>query len=381
MNARVDPGGRQRVRLAAAAAVLAVITGATFLVAPDHSRAGVSPTVGLAFNYYTNMGFNGDAPTRFGHGGPASQPAESVSPSVTCPASGGKAAVTDPDGARASYLGGGAVVFGGKWPEDASEAPPSGPLKSSVDCQAGPYGYVKASTSATLMPSGSSYPGGIGPDPFFADRVTSSCSATASGVTGGTTVTNGHLVVQHDQNGAPTESEPVPVNPSVNYTRSGAMNHTGDSYRIVFNEQVLNDDGSLTVTAARLYMLGPFADGEVVVGQVTCGVDVSGDLPRCEGEIATVVGTSGRDELEGTPNRDVIVAGEGSDKIVGYGGNDLICAGGGHDYVYGRGGADTLLGGNGNDHLYGGDGRDDLRGGPGDDNCVGGRGEDTRSGC
>ncbi len=46
----------------------------------------------------------------------------------------------------------------------------------------------------------------------------------------------------------------------------------------------------------------------------------------CHGLTATIVGTSGADELNGTSGRDVIVGLGGNDEIDGNGGNDVICA-------------------------------------------------------
>jgi len=52
-------------------------------------------------------------------------------------------------------------------------------------------------------------------------------------------------------------------------------------------------------------------------------------------ETATIVGTSGNDNLVGTPNRDVIAGLGGNDKIVGLDGNDVICTGDGDDRIEG----------------------------------------------
>jgi Ca2+-binding RTX toxin-like protein len=102
----------------------------------------------------------------------------------------------------------------------------------------------------------------------------------------------------------------------------------------------------------------------------------------CFGERATIVGNERDNEINGTPGRDVIVAGGGSDVVHGQGGNDLICGGTGEDGgLYGDAGNDRihagksertsiLYGGRGNDPLYdepgGGDGQK-MFGGPGDD--------------
>jgi hypothetical protein len=94
---------------------------------------------------------------------------------------------------------------------------------------------------------------------------------------------------------------------------------------------------------------------------------VSFDAETCSGEIATIVGTDGRDTLRGTSSRDVIVGLGGADIIDARENADLICAGDGDDRV---------MAGTGRDVVFGGDGHDDLRGGRGDDQLDGGRGND-----
>jgi Ca2+-binding RTX toxin-like protein len=79
---------------------------------------------------------------------------------------------------------------------------------------------------------------------------------------------------------------------------------------------------------------------------------------QCDGVAATMTGTSGVDELVGTPDRDVIVGNGGADEIRGRGGNDLICAGAGKDQIEGNAGNDVLRGGAGFDSGFGGRGAD-----------------------
>lgn len=159
--------------------------------------------------------------------------------------------------------------------------------------------------------------------------------------------------------------------------------------------------------------------------------------PMCRGELATIIGTAGNDDIVGTPKADVIVGGSGTDSIYGGAGNDIICGGrsgvrveegesvsqsisggpgddvivggpggdvlsdtGGVDLLIGRGGGDiisvhdrgaeldgdVLRGGAGPDHfdsvrgadsLYGGKGNDVFQGGLGDDSMFrGGEGDD-----
>ena len=107
--------------------------------------------------------------------------------------------------------------------------------------------------------------------------------------------------------------------------------------------------------------------------------------PLCQGEQATLIGTSGDDVLVGTGGRDVILGKGGDDTIDGRGGDDVICGGGGSDVLIGKGGADrlqggpegdTLRGGAGADVLTGAKGADVLKGGPDPDELIGGSGAD-----
>lgn len=59
----------------------------------------------------------------------------------------------------------------------------------------------------------------------------------------------------------------------------------------------------------------------------------------CFGSHATIVGTSGSDDLVGTAARDVIFAGGGADTIHALKGNDVVCAGRGDDLILGGSGS------------------------------------------
>jgi len=96
----------------------------------------------------------------------------------------------------------------------------------------------------------------------------------------------------------------------------------------------------------------------------------------CKGHVATLVGTSGGDQIVGTPARDVIQARGGADEIRARGGNDLVCAGGGNDDIRGGRGGDHVYAGLGADELRGSAGRDRLHGGRGNDELFGGHGRD-----
>jgi len=91
-----------------------------------------------------------------------------------------------------------------------------------------------------------------------------------------------------------------------------------------------------------------------------------GEVPTCNGEKATCVGTAGYDLILGSDKADVIVAGEGHDAVHGDAGNDILCGGPGNDSLFGARGADIIYGGPGDDWLFGAPEPDELYGGPGD---------------
>jgi hypothetical protein len=226
---------------------------------------------------------------------------------VVLPPGGSETAITatDPDGAKAQY--GPAVISGGLWPcEDVgtdpdgdgvtgncpSSAPASGPQAASTQGTPG-GGTVKSSADIALLAEpvpvtcfpdwGPNPPstdgcvsyGGSGPFPVQADSVHVECTATADSVTGSTTFKNAILATTTDVEGNPVDQEVVPDSPPVNYTRSGVITNVGDVFTAVYNQQIVNADGSLTVNAVHMYLFGPTAVGEVVRGQATCGVTPS----------------------------------------------------------------------------------------------------------
>ncbi len=82
---------------------------------------------------------------------------------------------------------------------------------------------------------------------------------------------------------------------------------------------------------------------------------------RCNGEVATVVGTNRSDVLRGTDGDDVIAALGGRDVVFGLDGDDVVCGGKGRDVLLGNGGVDLLLGNGGRDVAIGGRGYDNCR--------------------
>lgn len=250
-----------------------VAVGAGTLGSAATSDAQAPGLSGGAFGHYTNVGL---------FGGP--QGAKGPAPQVTLPADGADPALvaTEPS-AQAVY--GPAKIFGGIWPPNLSEAPPSGPISVSTKGKAGPDGSMTSTADIVLFPTplpvqcggqppGSTNctaPGGFGPSPpTEGESLHSECTATASGATGTTRFVKAVLATETDPEGDPINEEPVPDNPPPNYTRTGQLTNVGDNFKIVYNEQIKDPNGSLTVNAVHLFLLGPIAVGEQILGQVRC---------------------------------------------------------------------------------------------------------------
>ena len=204
------------------------------------AAADVAAVVGSAYGYYSNVSL---------FGGPAS--AKGPAPNVTLPAAGSPTPVTD-SVAEASAVYGPAVLF------------KSGAIEVSAQGRTGAEG--SATTSVTIA--------GVddGPGPFLYQGVKSTCTASEAGRSGSTQITGGRLETKYNADTQEaTEVEDVPASPPANYERTGTIDHVGDNYRIVFNEQIANADGTLTVNAAHMYLLGPIAVGELIIGQSVCG--------------------------------------------------------------------------------------------------------------
>lgn len=94
------------------------------------------------------------------------------------------------------------------------------------------------------------------------------------------------------------------------------------------------------------------------------------ETPKCRGHLATIVGTSGNDDIAGTAGVDVVVALAGADDVHLGDGNDIACGGRGSDHIFGDPGDDEIHGQRGRDVIDGGTGFDVANGGRGDDSCI-----------
>jgi hypothetical protein len=202
---------------------------------------------GSAFGYYASVGlFGGPA----GVNGPA--------PTVVLAPEGSTEPVveTDPDGATAQY--GPATIV------------QTTAMTVSTQGTTGPDGSVTSSASVEFNANQEEQV-----DPFNADNLTSTCSASEAGFTGAATLNNASLVLSTD----PDTQEPVdtidlPANPEPNTTFEGTIDHVGDRFRVVLNEQI-EEGGTITVNAMHLYLLGNIAVGDAVIGQAVCGVNAT----------------------------------------------------------------------------------------------------------
>ncbi|HEX2273180.1 MAG TPA: hypothetical protein VHG90_04815 [Acidimicrobiales bacterium] len=158
---------------------------------------------------------------------------------------------------------------------------------SSAVVRYGP-GIIVSRGAATVSTQGTTGPAGSvtssaeiqdvnasGREVFTAASISSSCTALGAGVTGSTTITDGRLQTSEGDPDLPGDERFVdlPTNPAANETHPGTIETVGDTFEYRFNEQVPNPDGSLTVYAAHLVLLGPTAVGHIYIGRVDCGVN------------------------------------------------------------------------------------------------------------
>ncbi|HEX3621692.1 MAG TPA: choice-of-anchor P family protein [Acidimicrobiales bacterium] len=191
-------------------------------------------------------------------------------PDVRLPAAGSRGLTAKEAAGVAVY--GPAHIFGGEWPPDVDVAPPSGPITVTTKGTGGAKPSVTSTVDIALRkPKDPKSPGGFGPEPpTQGDELHATCTATATGSTGSARFVNAVMSKTTDANGEPTDEERIPDNPPVNYTRTGELTNVGDRFKIVYNEQFVDPDGSITVNAVHLYLLGDIAVGDSIIGQVRC---------------------------------------------------------------------------------------------------------------
>jgi hypothetical protein len=223
--------------------------------------AQVTAVSGGAFGHWTKVSL---------FGGP-SVPVGPI-PDVRLPPEGSELPITAREAAGSAVYGP-AHIFGGIWPATGVDiAPPSGPIVVTTKGTPGPNGSVTSTVDITLRnPPNPLSPGGWGPlPPTQGEELHTTCTANAQGVTGSTRLKGAVMSKATTPVGEPIDEEPVPDNPPVNYTRTGVLTNVGDRYRIVYNEHIIEPDGSLTVNGVHMYLLGDIAVGDQIIGQVRC---------------------------------------------------------------------------------------------------------------
>jgi len=267
MTEKKKVSGRRAKRLLMP--VLAVVIAAAGALGVTASPASAAVSQGYACGYYSNVSLGGGP---YGSQGCPPQTYQSANANGLAPAStwqyGVTQSVTDSDGAKATY--GPAVMFSS--PYDINDN-----LTNSAAMT------VQTTGSTTVSAVARAY--GVGPSPFYTLTPTSypesatyngyvdaRCAASSpTSKTGTAVVKDGRVDTATDANGYPTNTVAVPNPTPVNHRVDFTINSVGDHGYVIFNEQINNPDGSLTVNGSHMYLEGPFAVGEVIIAQVKCG--------------------------------------------------------------------------------------------------------------
>jgi len=236
-------------------------------------------------------------------------------PSVTLPEGGSATAITDTVPSGDARYGPG-IIF------------TSGPIDVSTQGTTGTSGSVTSTAHITHVPTEDAA-GEI----LYAGDIKSTCTASGTGASGSATFAGpgDKFATNHEkpftQNPAPdyatlqiSNGNPdvdgdesfwqVPANPPPNTSMDGKLESVGDHFTVVFNEQIPNGDGSITVNAVHEKLLGPIAIGDAYIGHLVCNIGAvtsggGGDTTTTVAAGGTGTdsgGTSGGTTGTGTPN-------------------------------------------------------------------------------
>lgn len=240
-------------------------------------------------------------------------------------------------GSAFGYQAGNVTLFGGaqnpvgptpavSLAADASNSPQTGSATTGI-IQYGPATLftsdaitVKTSGSSTSVQSTSTVndinkattQSSTGSEELTANALASTCSSSGTGNTGSTTATSATVATL---SGAADPNPPtvtnVPANPAPNTAITGQIEISStdtESFKFVFNEQTTSN-GVLTVNAVDEYLLGPTAKGNVILGQVQCGLSGTAASGASGSSGVSTPGTGGgAGWLIGAP---IVVAGAG----------------------------------------------------------------------
>lgn len=234
--------------------------------------AEVAAVTGSAYGFFTRVGLFGGPPSDIG---PVLV--------VTLPQGGSPEPITQTDADGDSAVYGPAPIV-----ETAA-------MTVSTEGTTGPDGSVTSSSSVEFNENQEEQV-----DPFNADNLLSTCTASESEVTGSTTLTNATLVTSTNPEGEPEETIDLPASPAPNTTFGGTIDVVDDTFRIVLNEQIREGD-KLTVNAVHFYFgqnaagedVGGTALGEAIIGQSVCGVTATGSGQPSDGDTTTTSVRSG----------------------------------------------------------------------------------------
>jgi hypothetical protein len=248
------------VRRYARVALATVAVSATVVGVGQSPAFAATAVKGSAFGYFTNVSLFGGPSTLLGYGQSGSAPAVAATPSVTLPSTGGSVSLTDSDGSKAAY--GPAVIFG--WYDTATDT------------------YVNSGSETVLTQGSISGSGSVlsratvvnaGPGPLVMPQIVTQCTRSGATTIASVTVSSGFVETSTDPNtGDVTSTQSIPTSPTAGTRINGTLDHIGDSFHIIFNEQTTNADGSKTIVGAHMYLEGPIAVGDMVIASATCGV-------------------------------------------------------------------------------------------------------------
>lgn len=254
LRARINLGRPRNRRVPLALAALLAAGVGEITASPPSSTQAATAVQGSAFGVSTRN------VTIFG----GSQPPYGPTPMVTLPPAGSASAVTASAPSETVMYGPATLFKSGSTSVSTMGTPSGGSVTSSTSIQSTTqFNCLGAATSCIY--------GG----PFTADTVASTCHSASSGNSASTTITNGQLVTATDPDGNPITTIPIPMNPPPNDSIQGffyAGPNDKETFNYTFNEQTINPDGSITVTAGHERLYGPTLTGDLYFGQAVCGV-------------------------------------------------------------------------------------------------------------
>jgi len=157
----------------------------------------------------------------------------------------------------------------------------SGPIDVSTQGTTGAGGSVTSKAHITGVPAENAA-GEI----LYAGDIKSECTASGTGTTASTTLAGPGDAGRPSATLRTSDGNPdidgdevyadLPANPPPNFAVEGTLESVGDHYKVVFNEQTSNGDGSISVYAAHEYLLGPTLTGNLYLGHAVCNVGAVG---------------------------------------------------------------------------------------------------------